>query len=82
MGLNDCDVLAIGKQADICMLDMSHPTMNPVNNTVSNIVYSGHPGLVKMTMVAGRILYEDGEYKTIDLDEVISQSNKLLKELA
>lgn len=82
MGLNDCDVLAPGKQADILMLDMSHPTMNPVNNTISNIVYSGHPGLVKMTMVAGKILYEDGEYKTLDLDEVIRESNKLLKELA
>ena len=81
MGLDSCDILAPGKKADICMIDMQHPTMNPVNNTISNIVYSGHPGIVKLTMVAGKILYEDGKYLTIDLDEVLSESNKLLKEI-
>jgi len=81
MGLDSCDILAPGKKADICMIDMQHPTMNPVNNTISNIVYSGHPGIVKLTMVAGKVLYEDGKYLTIDLDEVLSESNKLLKEI-
>lgn len=81
MGLDSCDILAPGKKADICMIDMHHPTMNPVNNTISNIVYSGHPGIVKLTMVAGKVLYEDGKYLTIDLDEVLSESNKLLKEI-
>ena len=81
MRLDSCDILAPGKKADICMIDMQHPTMNPVNNTISNIVYSGHPGIVKLTMVAGKVLYEDGKYLTIDLDEVLSESNKLLKEI-
>ena len=81
MGLNDCDVLAPGKKADIIMIDMSHPTMNPVNNTVANLVYSGHPGIVKMTMIAGKILYENGEYKTIDIEEVNRVVSKMMGEL-
>ncbi|MBP5261631.1 MAG: amidohydrolase family protein, partial [Clostridiales bacterium] len=81
MGLNDSDVLDAGKNADIIMIDMSDPTMNPVNNVIANLVYSGHPGIVKMTMVAGKILYENGEYKTIDIDEANRMSNKLLGEL-
>ena len=81
MGLTDCDVLDTGKKADIIMIDMRHPTMQPDNNTINNIVYSGHPGLVKMTMIAGRILYENGEYKTIDIDEVIKVTKRMMSEL-
>ncbi|SCW39809.1 5-methylthioadenosine/S-adenosylhomocysteine deaminase [Ruminococcaceae bacterium YRB3002] len=81
MGLTDSDVLDEGKNADIIMIDMSNPTMNPVNDIVANLVFSGHPGIVKMTMIAGKILYENGEYKTIDLDEADRMSNKLLGEL-
>lgn len=81
MGLDDCDVLDVGKQADIIMVDLKNPTMRPVNNMIANIVYSGHPGIVKMTMVAGKILYEDGRFSTIDLDEAIKNTDKMMTEL-
>jgi len=81
MGLNDSDVLDQGKNADIIMIDMSNPTMNPVNDIVANLVFSGHPGIVKMTMIAGRILYEDGEYATIDIEEANKVTNSMLGEL-
>jgi hypothetical protein len=35
-----------------------------------------------MTMIDGKILYEDGKYTTIDLDEVIRETNKLLQGLS
>lgn len=81
MGLKDCDVLDAGKQADIIMLDMTKPNMNPVNNIVANIVYSGDVDNVIMTMIAGKILYEDGKLTTIDLDTVNKECNKLIHEL-
>ena len=81
MGLDDCDVLDVGKQADIIIVDLKNPTMRPVNNMIANIVYSGHPGIVKMTMVAGKILYEDGRFSTIDLDEAIKNTDKMMTEL-
>ncbi|MGN0596235.1 MAG: amidohydrolase family protein [Ruminiclostridium sp.] len=60
MGLADCDVLAKGKKADIILIDLMQPNMQPLNNIVKNIVYSGSKINVKMTMVNGRILYENG----------------------
>lgn len=81
MGLKDSDVLDNGKKADIIMLDMSQPNMNPVNNIVANIVYSGDVSNVIMTMIAGKILYEDGKLTTIDLDTVNKECNKLINEL-
>ena len=81
MGLTDCDVLAPGKKADIIMIDMNKPSMQPENNIARNIIYSADNSVVKMTMIDGKILYEDGTFTTIDLDEVIRESNRLMKGL-
>ena len=62
MHLDDCDVLAYGKKADIIMLDLMQPNMQPLNNIEKNIIYSGSKQNVKMTMVNGRILYQDGRF--------------------
>lgn len=82
MGLKDSDVLAEGKKADIILIDMNRPSMQPENNIARNIVYSADNSVVKMTMIDGKILYEDGKYSTLDLDEVIRECNKLMKDLA
>ena len=82
MGLTDCDVLAPGKKADIIMIDMDKPSMQPENNVVSNIIYSADNSCVKMTMIDGRILYENGEFTTIDFDETRKKCAELLSQLA
>ncbi len=62
MGLEDADILASGKLADIVMLDMQQPNMQPVNNIVKNIVYSASKSNVAMTMIGGIIRYERGSF--------------------
>ncbi len=62
MGLTDCDAISPGKQADVVRIDMHRANMRPVNNVVKNLVYSGNPANVRMTMIAGKILYENGEF--------------------
>ena len=62
MNLSDCDVLVKGKQADLIMIDLHQSNMQPIHNIRKNLVYSGSKQNVKMTMVAGKILYEDGEF--------------------
>ena len=62
MGLKDCDTLSAGKKADLIMLDLAQPNMQPVNNIVKNIVYAGSKLNVKMTMIGGMIRYEDGRF--------------------
>ncbi|MDO4300246.1 MAG: amidohydrolase [Clostridia bacterium] len=61
MGINS-DCLREGKNADIIMLDLKRPNMQPINNIVKNIVYSGSKENIIMTMVRGKILYEYGEF--------------------
>lgn len=62
LGLDDADTLEVGKLADIIMIDLHRPNMQPLNNIEKNIVYSGSKENVKMTMINGRILYEDGKF--------------------
>lgn len=62
MGLDDCDVLAEGKKADLIMIDLKQPNMQPINDIPNNLVYSGSKQNVKLTMIHGSILYEDGKF--------------------
>ena len=79
MGLNDCDVLAEGKLADIIMIDLCQPNMQPINNIVDNIVYSGSKTNIKMTMCNGKILYEDGKFDVgTEPSEVYEKANELM----
>ena len=79
MGLDDCDVLAAGKRADLVMLDLMQPNMQPLNNIEKNIVYSGSKQNVKLTMVNGRILYEDGRFDIgVDPTEVYAKVNEII----
>lgn len=62
MRLSSADVLAKGKLADIIMIDLHQPNMHPEHNIQKNLVYSGSKSNVLMTMIAGRILYRNGEF--------------------
>lgn len=62
MGLYNSDILAEGKYADLIMIDLHMPNMQPIHNITKNLVYSGSKINVKMTMINGKILYENGSY--------------------
>ena len=51
-----------GKMADIIMIDLQQPNMQPQHNIAKNIVYSGSKQNVIMTMINGKILYKDGKF--------------------
>jgi len=64
--------LAPGKQADLILVDLTHPNLSPVlthpvRNIVPNLVYGGSGHEVKTVMVAGRILLQD--YQLLSADE-------------
>ncbi len=79
MKLSDCDVLAEGKKADLIMIDMHQPNMQPINNITDNIVYSGSKTNIRMTMCNGKILFEDGQYdSSVDPEKIYETANALM----
>lgn len=82
MCLKDCDILAEGKCADLVMIDLKQPNMQPLNHIAKNIVYSGSKQNVKMTMIAGRILYENGKFNLgIAPEEVYAKVNESIQRM-
>ncbi len=66
-----------GYRADLIVLDISKANMHPVHSLVNNIVYSAKGSDVLLTMVDGKVLYQNGEYTTIDLEKVIYEVEKI-----
>ena len=66
-------MLQVGMDADIALIDFSAPHLIPCHNVLNGLVWSAKGGDVAMTMVRGKILYEDGHYTTIDLDHVLRE---------
>ena len=78
MGLYDCDIIDVGKKADLIVIDLHRPNMQPINNILKNLVYSGSKENVKMTMINGRILYENGEFKGVDIEDVYARAQRVI----
>lgn len=82
MGLDDCDDIAPGKKADLCVIDLHRPNMQPELNIAKNLVYSGSKENVRLTMVNGRILYENGEFFVgEEPEEIYRQVNRLCRSI-
>ncbi len=77
MGLDNCDTIDVGKTADLIVIDLNRPNMQPINNITKNMVYSGSKENVKLTMINGRILYENGEFVGIDTEEIYGNAQKI-----
>jgi 5-methylthioadenosine/S-adenosylhomocysteine deaminase len=43
----------------------------PCHNVLSSLVFAAKGGDVAMTMVRGKILYQNGQFPTIDLQSVV-----------
>lgn len=83
IGLDDADVLKVGKKADIIMIDLQDPSMQPIHNIVKNIVYAGSKKIIKMTMINGNVLYYDNKFyineKVEDIYNKVQEISNRLK---
>jgi len=75
-GREDCGALKAGNKADIIVLDIDKPHMFPVHNILTNIVYSASGSDIILTMADGKVLYKDGEFKTVDIEKILFEAEK------
>lgn len=79
MGLKDVDTLEVNKYADLILIDLNKPNMQPINNIVANIVYSGSKDNIKMTMINGKVMYFDHKF---EIDEDIKELYRKAQEIS
>ncbi len=80
MNLSSCDTLTEGKCADLILIDMHRPNMQPEHNITKNLVYSGSKENVALTMVNGKILYEKGIfYVDDDVEQIYQKAAEIVR---
>lgn len=62
--------IAPGRDADLILLDFTHPGLTPCHDPEENLVYSAHGSDVVMNMARGKVIYENGSFLTLDLEDI------------
>lgn len=81
LGRDDLGEVAPGKKADLILIDLDKPHFLPLHNPVSALAYCAQGSDVCLTMVNGRILYENGDFKTIDREKVQHHIQKICERI-
>ena len=69
----ECGMIEVGMDADLALIDFSAPHLIPCHNVLNGLVFGAKGGDVAMTMVRGKILYQNGHFPTIDLKNVVEE---------
>jgi 5-methylthioadenosine/S-adenosylhomocysteine deaminase len=70
-----------GKSADMICVDLSAPSCQPVHNPLSQLVYSAQRDQVSDVWVAGKQLYGDNTFTTLDADEILERTQAWLQKM-
>lgn len=82
LGYKNVGLVKEGYQADLILVDTDNLHYIPENNIMSSLVYCGRGSDVRLTMVAGNILYQDGQYFIgEDIDKIKFECEKISKRL-
>jgi len=73
--------LAEGYDADLVLISLDHPNMQPQNDLVSALAYAASGHEVELTMVKGEVLYENGAFPTIDTERVYQEVEQICKKI-
>ena len=76
-GRADVGRVAVGARADLILLDLTAPHNLPVVTPEASLCYSATSSDVCLTMVDGRILYENGEFYTLDVEKLKAEFNDI-----
>lgn len=81
LGFNTVGQIKQGFKADMVLIDLSKPHFLPEHNLVSNLAYSAQASDVETVFVDGKILYDKGEYKTLDKEMIYHNIKRVYKRL-
>ena len=77
-GRANCGEIKVGNKADIIMLDLSAINNIPMYSPVYSFVYSMNSSNVCFNMVDGKILYENGQFNTLDIETLKNDMKSLV----
>jgi 5-methylthioadenosine/S-adenosylhomocysteine deaminase len=74
---NDIGSLAVGKKADMIVLDMNQPHLTPMYNVASHLVYAARGGDVIHSIINGQLIMKDRIIQTMDENRILAQMREM-----
>ena len=81
LGWPELGRLERGLPADLVALDLTAPNLLPLYDPVSHVVYAATGDEVRLTMVAGKILYHDGSFTSIDVKALRAEVKQISQKI-
>ena len=67
--------LAVGKKADLLVIDTLRPYLVPAGRIVSAVMHSGHPSDIESVMIDGQFVVRKGKVLTMDEDAIMKEAD-------
>jgi 5-methylthioadenosine/S-adenosylhomocysteine deaminase len=68
--------LEVGKKADVIILDLNKPHLQPVYNIISHLVYSATGADVRDVIIDGKVIMENRKLLTLDEEEILGRAKE------
>ena len=74
LGIDDrVGSIEVGKRADLVAIDLRHPAMQPLHDAHAQLVHAASGPRVTHTFIDGRCVYANGEWPTLDIDDILQR---------
>ena len=82
LGYDNLGRLEEGYLADMIMIDIHKPNMQPINDIYNNLVNACESNNVVMTIIDGKIVYKDDKYlNNVNYEEIASNCNRIINRI-
>ncbi len=79
-GRRDCGRIEVGCKADLVLYDLDALNNIPMYDPYATLAFSADGRDVSLTMCDGKILYENGEFKTLDVEKLRHEAKLITKQ--
>lgn len=77
LGRDDIGRLAPGAKADLVLVDLTEPTMQPMRDPLRSVIFAAADRAVRDVYVDGRQVVRDGEVVGLDLERALAEMEQL-----
>lgn len=81
LGLDKIGEIKPGMKADLVIMDLDRPNLQPLNDPIAALAYSANGTETETVIVGGKILMEDRRFLTVDREKVLFEVNKVCERI-
>jgi 5-methylthioadenosine/S-adenosylhomocysteine deaminase len=78
---NEIGSIKVGKKADLAIINFRKPHLYPLFNETSHLIYAAKSTDVETVIINGKIVMENGQLTTVDVEKVMDMAEKAKERL-